>query len=295
MCFCGCTSNVTRFAQGPPKGYLGMKELDRTTEPIVPTCANAITCQHGPTLQFVSRAETDSLCGTDMMAFVWVPWCLCPGKSSSQGWRKIIVVQSTDLQSWVYICVFNHLVASYFDLRRMCESVFSTTLIYAGLPRKASLWNRLLQASVVFFCGCASNSQDSSKASPRAIFKWTNFIVNGDFPKMQEGAGANARHTVCILLYAHNISNWPTNKRASGALSIKKTTVLLDDRQKKHCLEPLKEKVVEARQAIEAMVPMNERWGRLSLLRYDEFNVPTVASIAVCQLCRERRVMTVWI
>ena len=99
MCFCGCTSNVTRFAQGPPKGNLGMKELDRTTEPIVPTCANAITCQHGPTLQFVSCAETDSLCGTDMMAFVWMTWCLCSGKSSSQGWRKIIVVQSTDLQS----------------------------------------------------------------------------------------------------------------------------------------------------------------------------------------------------
>ena len=58
-------------------------------------------------------------------------------------------------------------------------------------------------------------------------------------------------------------------------------------------VEPLKEKVVEPRQAIEAMVPMNERWGRLSLPRYDEFNVPTVASIAVCQLCRERRVMTV--
>ena len=58
-------------------------------------------------------------------------------------------------------------------------------------------------------------------------------------------------------------------------------------------VEPLKEKVVEPRQAIEAMVPLNERWGRLSLPRYDEFNVPTVASIAVCQLCRERRVMTV--
>ena len=54
-------------------------------------------------------------------------------------------------------------------------------------------------------------------------------------------------------------------------------------------VEPLKEKVVEPRQAIEAMVPMNERWGRLSFLRNDEFNVPAVASIAVCQLCRERQ------
>ena len=48
-------------------------------------------------------------------------------------------------------------------VRHEFTSVFSTTLIYAGLPRKASLWNRLLQASV-FFCCCASNSQDSSKA-----------------------------------------------------------------------------------------------------------------------------------
>ena len=31
---CGCTSNAPRFAQGQPKGYFQVKELDRTTEPI---------------------------------------------------------------------------------------------------------------------------------------------------------------------------------------------------------------------------------------------------------------------
>ena len=35
--------------------------------------------------------------------------------------------------------------------------------------------------------------------------------------------------------------------------------------------------------------PMKERCGRLRMLRYDEFNVPTCANFAVCQLCRERQ------
>ena len=37
-----------------------------------PICT--ITCQHLPTLQFVSCAETDSLCGTVMMAWIWHVW-----------------------------------------------------------------------------------------------------------------------------------------------------------------------------------------------------------------------------
>ena len=37
-----------------------------------PICA--ITCQHCATLQFVSWAETDSLCGRVMMAWIWHVW-----------------------------------------------------------------------------------------------------------------------------------------------------------------------------------------------------------------------------
>ena len=36
-----------------------------------------------------------------------------------------------------------------------------------------------------------------------------------------------------------------------------------------------------------SIFPMKERWGRLRMLRYDEFNVPTCANFAVCQLRRE--------
>ena len=38
-----------------------------------------------------------------------------------------------------------------------------------------------------------------------------------------------------------------------------------------------------------SIFPMKERWGRLRMLRYDEFNVPTCANFAVCQLCIETR------
>ena len=43
---------------------------------------------------------------------------------------------------------------------------FTSRRWYAGLPVDIS----------VFFCGCASNSQDLLKPSPRAIFKWKNLI-----------------------------------------------------------------------------------------------------------------------
>ena len=71
-----------RFAQGQRTGYYQMKELN-LIEPLKPLCDEwnvekaayqhapmcAFTCQHGPTLQFVSCAEKDSLCGTVMMAW----------------------------------------------------------------------------------------------------------------------------------------------------------------------------------------------------------------------------------
>ena len=38
-----------------------------------------------------------------------------------------------------------------------------------------------------------------------------------------------------------------------------------------------------------SIIPMKERWGRLRMLRYDKFNVPTCGNIAVCQECRDRQ------
>ena len=37
---CGCTSNALRFAQGQPKGYFQVKELDETIEPIAQMMLN---------------------------------------------------------------------------------------------------------------------------------------------------------------------------------------------------------------------------------------------------------------
>ena len=53
----------------------------------------------------------------------------------------------------------------------------------------------------MFFCGCTSNSQDSPKASPRAI-------VNGDFSKMQGRASGRKgeRKTYCMYTAIHIIS-----------------------------------------------------------------------------------------
>ena len=81
-----------------------------------PICA--ITCQHGPTLQFVSCAEKDSLCGTVMMGLNRKCLDQCHGvrshgTSSSQSWCKRIVIQSESLVSrkhaFVDISVFSRL------------------------------------------------------------------------------------------------------------------------------------------------------------------------------------------
>ena len=105
---CGCTSNAPRFAQGQPNGYFQMKELDRTTEPIarmnvewklekaeyaefnLPTCGNIAVCQLCRERQPLWKSR-DGLNLT----------CLdqCHGvrfhcTSTSQGWRKRIVIQS---------------------------------------------------------------------------------------------------------------------------------------------------------------------------------------------------------
>ena len=49
-------------------------------------------------------------------------------------------------------------------------SLFSPKVTVAGLPRKA-FPRKPAFVDISVFCGCASNSQDSPKASPRVIFK----------------------------------------------------------------------------------------------------------------------------
>ena len=69
-------------------------------------------CQHVARLQFDSCAEKDSLCGTVMIHDGLNLTCLdqchgvrSHGTSSSQSWRKRIVVQSK-FDLWVYILVY---------------------------------------------------------------------------------------------------------------------------------------------------------------------------------------------
>ena len=79
------------------------------------------------------------------------------GTSTSEGWRKRIVGQST-VQIWVYILVFDE-----GDFCRFAKESLPTEI------GKGRHWTS------VFFCGCTSG-QDSPKASPMAIFKWKNLM-----------------------------------------------------------------------------------------------------------------------
>ena len=97
-----------RFAQGQPKGYFQRKELDRTTKAIVqmnemwrklkPTWANM--CHYGPTWASIAVCQ---LCRERQPLWNSHDGLKCldqchdvrsHGTSSSQGWRKRIVVQS---------------------------------------------------------------------------------------------------------------------------------------------------------------------------------------------------------
>ena len=132
MLFCGCASNAPRFAQGPPKGYFGMKELDRTTEPIVPTCANM--CHYVPALCNIAVCQLGrdrqplrkSYDGLNLTCLDQCHGVCSHGTSSSQGWRKRIVMQSR-----VYSLNLIHEIMIEFT------SLFSTKVILAGLLRKA--------------------------------------------------------------------------------------------------------------------------------------------------------------
>ena len=81
-----------RFAQGQPKGYFQRKELDRTTKAIVPM--NKMWRMLNANMhQYVSlRANMGQHCSLQLCR-ERQPF-RSHGTSSSQGWRKRIVVQS---------------------------------------------------------------------------------------------------------------------------------------------------------------------------------------------------------
>ena len=105
----GCTSNAPRFAQGQPNGYFQMKELDRTTKPIarmnvewklekaefaefnMSTCGKIAVCQ----LCRGSQPLWKSRDGLNLTCLDQCHGVRFHGTSTSQGWRKRIVVQST--------------------------------------------------------------------------------------------------------------------------------------------------------------------------------------------------------
>ena len=88
-----------------------------------PICA--ITCQHGPTVPFVSCAETDGLCGTVMMAFASMPWCLV-----------FVPVAKARLTQNIYL--LRSLQIRSLNLIHEDTSVFSSNLLSVGLPVEAS-------------------------------------------------------------------------------------------------------------------------------------------------------------
>ena len=118
--FCGCASNAPRFAQGQSNGYFQMKELDRTTEPIA-------------RMNVEWKLEKAEFAEFNLTTFFNIAvWQLCRegqplwkthdglnltcldqchgvrslGKSSSQGWRKIIVIRHSKHDPWVYTRCF---------------------------------------------------------------------------------------------------------------------------------------------------------------------------------------------
>ena len=106
-----------RFAQGQPKGYFLTKKLDRTTEAL----ARMNIVWEGPVC-WVQRANMWQDCSltavqrkTACVELSWwpefemfgsMPWCWFHGTSSSQGWRKRLVIQQSEFDPWVYILVF---------------------------------------------------------------------------------------------------------------------------------------------------------------------------------------------
>ena len=91
------------------------------------------------------------------------------GTSTFQGWRKRIVVQST-VYIWS-ICLHLHTFTF----------VFSTSLLYVGLPRKAFPGKQAkvdtgLTGHQCFSVAAQAGAKIRPKASPMAIFKWKTWI-----------------------------------------------------------------------------------------------------------------------
>ena len=131
-----------RFAQGQPKGYF----LTNNWSP----CSNeycmrrpsmlSSTCQHVARLQFDSRAEKDSLCGTVMMAWIWDVWInamvLVP-------WHKLLprlAQKNCHTTVWIWSMSLHPL-----RLRWLLQDV-------AGLPRKAFPRKQAFVDISVFLC-----------------------------------------------------------------------------------------------------------------------------------------------
>ena len=126
------------------------RRLNANIHQYQPICA--FTCQHGPTLQFVSCAEKDSLCGTVMMGLNRKCLDQCHGvrshgKSSSQGLRKIVVQSKFD--PWGNSCRF------------ACEN----------LPTEACLCGHQCFSVVA---QATAKIRPRLAQGPRVIFDWKN-------------------------------------------------------------------------------------------------------------------------
>ena len=148
--FCGCRSNGQVLPKASPRVIFNWKNFIEQLKLILkwmlierwtrPSMLSSI-CQHVARLQFDSCAEKDNLGGTVMMGlnWKWLDQChgvRCHGKSSSQGWRKIVVQSKID--SWVFILVFAEC-----DL---CKFVWESIPTKAGLCRH-QYWSVVAQAT----------------------------------------------------------------------------------------------------------------------------------------------------
>ena len=118
----------------------------------------------------------------------------------------------------------------------------------------------------VFFCGWASNSQDSPKASPRVTFKWKNLISRTWLRK----AFLQKHAFVDISVFPSLGKQQP--RFAHARAQMKKLDI-------KNFVEPLK--------LLSQWMTGGESWMTpcTNICHY----VPACANIAVCQLCRERQ------
>ena len=123
-------------------------------------------CQHVARLQFDSCAEKDSLCGTVMIhdGLNWKCLDQCHGvrshgKSSSHGWRKIVV--QSEFDPWVYIIEFSE--------DDLCRFAWEGLLTEAGLCRHQGLlpysfymiWRPVLKSVMLIQGGGGSHSKSS--------------------------------------------------------------------------------------------------------------------------------------